>query len=76
MTKFEAIRFLILGFLGFPLYHTSASFSLGNLCLNKNVSILLKVVLIIHFSLRRAEKCLSIHCYLAFGILGLITYLL
>ena len=75
MTKFEANRFLILGFLGFPLCRTSASFSLGNFCLNKNVSILVTVVVMIHFSLRRAEKCFSIHCYLAFGILVLITYL-
>ena len=39
-----------------------------------NISILLKVVVLIHFSLHRAEKCSSIHCYLAFGILVFITY--
>ena len=39
-----------------------------------NVSILLKVVVLIHFSLHRGEKCSLIHCYLAFGILVFITY--
>ena len=44
------------------------------LLLRSNVSILLKVVALIYFSLHRAEKCSSIHCYLAFGILVFITY--
>ena len=40
-----------------------------------SVSIPVKVVVLIHFSLNRAEKCSSIHCYLAFCILVFITYL-
>ena len=39
-----------------------------------NVSILVKVVVLIHFSLHTAEKCSSFHYYLAFGILVFITY--
>ena len=40
----------------------------------RNVSVLVKVVVLIHSSLHRAEKCSSMHCYLAFGILVFITH--
>ena len=43
--------------------------------ITSNSSIPVEVIVMIHFSLNRAEKCSSIHSYLAFCILVFITYL-
>ena len=42
-------------------YRISASFSWKYFVLTSNVSIPVKVVVMIHFSLHRAEKCSSLH---------------
>ena len=39
-----------------------------------NVSILVKVVVLIHFSLQRPEKRSSIHCYLYFSFYHLLMF--